>query len=94
MVVYYIVKCLITVKNTFSIYHTSLKLFRQFSSQSYLHVKLAQHFGPGEDTKWDLVDAVVLHVEGVNGGELRRPTHRVGLEAVPRQCKTCQVHQT
>ena len=52
---------------------------------TYLHVKLAQHFCPGEDTKGDLVDAVVLHVEGIDGGELGWSTHRVRLEAVPCQ---------
>lgn len=28
----------------------------------YLHVEFAEDFGPGEDSKGDLVDAVVLHI--------------------------------
>lgn len=63
-------------------------------THTHLHVELAQHFGPGEDAKGDLVDTVVLHVEGVDGGELGGSTHWVRLEAVPRQRQTSQVHQT
>lgn len=50
----------------------------------YLHVEFAEDFGPGEDSKGYLVDAVVLHVERVDGGELGGSSHRVGLETVPR----------
>lgn len=59
----------------------------------YLHVELAQDLGPVEDAKGDLVDAVVLHVEGVDGGELRGSAHRVRLEAVPSQGQTGQIDQ-
>lgn len=60
----------------------------------YLHVEFAEDFGPGEDSKGDLVDAVVLHIQRVDGGELGGSSHRVGLETVPRQGQTGQIHQT
>lgn len=60
---------------------------------AYLHVELAEDLGPGEDAEGDLVDAVVLHVEGVDGGELRGSAYRVRLEAVPGQGQTGQVDQ-
>lgn len=59
----------------------------------YLHVELAEDLGPVEDAEGDLVDAVVLHVEGVDGGELRGSAHRVRLEAVPGQGQTGQIDQ-
>lgn len=58
---------------------------RNNGQHPYLHVEFAEDFGPGEDSKGDLVDAVVLHVERVDGGELGGSSHRVGLETVPRQ---------
>lgn len=59
----------------------------------YLHVELAEDLGPVEDAEGDLVNAVVLHVEGVDGGELRGSAHRVRLEAVPGQGQTGQVDE-
>lgn len=59
----------------------------------YLHVELAEDLGPVKDAEGDLVDAVVLHVEGVDGGELRGSAHRVRLEAIPGQGQTGQVNQ-
>lgn len=58
----------------------------------HLHVELAEDFGAGEDAEGDLVDAVVLHVQRVDGGELRRPAHRVRLETVACERQAGQVH--
>lgn len=60
---------------------------------THLHVELAEDFGTREDAKGDLVDTVVLHVQRVDGGELRRAAHRVRLETVACQRQTRQVHQ-
>lgn len=36
----------------------------------------------GENAIWDPVHLVVLQVDGVNIGELRGATHRVGVEGI------------
>ena len=66
---------------------------KNHSRHLYLHVELAEHLSPGKDPEGDLVDPIVLHVQGVDGGELRGPAHRVRLEAVPGQREARQVHQ-
>lgn len=47
----------------------------------------------GENAIWDSVNLVVLQVDGMNIGELRGTTHRVGVESIARQCKRGEVGQ-